>query len=128
MKSSSLLLFISCFLFATSSLAQFSQISEQDSTEKPVRLTFENLIEPRSSNFQFLDFNYNQTSSILQKKEVLGALELSRSFLNNNTNTLFLQDFMPMSVSEYNYSVEQQRLSGQIPFRRTSTIGILRFN
>ena len=129
MKKTLLLLLISCFILSIPIMAQSTLTADKDSTEEvPVRLTFENLIETGSSNNFILDFSYTQRSPILQRKEVLGVLEISRSFLNNNTSTIFPQDFMPLSVSEYNYSVEQQRLSGQIPFRRTSSFGFLRFN
>ena len=128
MKKTLLLLLLSCFILSIPIVAQSTLTADKDSTDVPVRLTYENLIEVRSSNNLILDFSHTQRSPILQRKEVLGVLEISRSFLNNNTSTLFPQDFMPLSVSEYNYSVEQQRLSGQIPFRRSSSFGFLRFN
>lgn len=56
------------------------------------------------------------------------ALEIGKSVLDDNYGNFFGDQFRPLSASDFNYSVNYYRRTGDIPFRRTSTAELFRFN
>lgn len=56
------------------------------------------------------------------------ALEISKSVLDDNYGNFFGEQFRPLSVYDFNHSIYYYRHTGDIPFRRTSTIGLFQSN